>query len=270
MSTKKKLIAACGGVLLAGLAASQANAGLTVDLRLASGGKTVDARNLAAGQTIDIDVYAIVAGQMQGKSIVNKAVVFDYKDGFQSLIGSFISSGPTAKDQLYGNSDPNNGDYRASLAPFNGNGSTLGEYQDIDGDGDLDVGAPNGTADVSPFVVFRANAMEYGASDPASTEWKIGTIQFLVESINAGAATEINFVPRRDAAGNLLDSSALWMEDAVLPPDNNGNRPVNPGKNAVTGELTVGAPITITPIPEPASLSLLGLGALGLLARRRK
>jgi hypothetical protein len=82
-----------------------------------------------------------------------------------------------------------------------------------------------------------------------SQQLQIGTIRFVVTG--AGAASDINFVKRIGG-----DPGLLWFEDGVQT-----------GFLGQTG-FSIGAPVNVV-VPEPASLGLLGVAGLGLLARRR-
>jgi hypothetical protein len=63
----------------------------------------------------------------------------------------------------------------------------------------------------------------------------------------------VNFVPRPTTDAG----SALWFEDGIAT-----------GKTPGTGAYLLGSP-TLIQVPEPATLGLLGIAGLGLLARRR-
>jgi hypothetical protein len=160
----------------------------------------------------------------------------------------------------------------------------------LDGDGDLDVGT-NGTDSVGKWVgrigaqgyATLSNGTDEGFSlrdvsqpvgqeeqgftpngspapdahilNTSTSEFRVGTLRFTVTG--SGGVTNVNFIrrPFDDPGANL------WFEDGSAT----GKFPGAAGG----GTMLNGADVVIQ-IPEPASIGLLGIAGLGLLARRKK
>ncbi len=221
-----------------------ASAGLNYDLRVSGGGKTAMVNSI--GQVITLDLFAQVTGAPGNPAA----------EGFQDGFGSVLSS--------------NGGNITGSLtssfvAPFNATGAQPGKQQDLDGDGDLDLGS-NATAHSPDFFFARATSMQTPQTTAAAlitdgAEFKIASFSFTVQSITdyfTGAPISINFqVP---LFSNNLDIEALWQQD--------GNATDSNGLNGGT-QPTVGTAVMIA-VPEPSTLGLLAVVAGGFAARRRR
>jgi hypothetical protein len=139
-------------------------------------------------------------------------------------MGSFLSS---AGGAVLGNLSA------TRVAPFNALGSTDGKIQDLDSDGDLDVGSEGTVA--SDYFNARSSTMTFG-SDPGPTgaaQFKLADLTFTVTQIvDPGGTTEVNFRPR---PGSLR---AIWRED---------DTPYNSGNNT----FAAGAPVVVTVQQQP-------------------
>jgi len=273
MSSKKWLLGACGGALMAGaLAVNNANASLLIDLQIAShNGAPVTGKTgtVNPGDRVGIDVFATVRG----------ANATSTNDGFQSLQGSLTLTGGTTGSQIVPNGDPVldpitgepiPGQKYFAIAPFADNGATNGKKQLLGSDPNEDWGgSPTDATGIGDFLAFRAASMQRSggtafASDAtgnAGRTFKIGSFDVVVGSGVPGGNGHllVNFAPRLLTNGNMAQSGALWNEDLLTG-----------AKDAVSGALTVGAPVDLVLVPEPASLATLGLAAVGLLARGRR
>ena len=273
--------------VLAGAAAatlaSAAQASLTYDLIATAVKKnnstTVTVANsktvteAAVGDIIRLRLYATVTG-----ADANKAQTF------QSASGSLVSSGaPTVKGDWKQTrvslNTANTGAASHLSAPWAGQASSTGLAQDLDGDGDADLGSNNDAASDN-FVAYRSNQLEGPRSNNSS-----GISDFSAAPTTTGASTkyvlsnQIDWVVTAPGAPALLNwrlragQSAVWFEDATeTSNDVNGDGSVIQYTygGGITGTVQLlGQPVTVL-IPEPATIGALSLAGLGMLARRRK
>ena len=184
---------------------------LVIDLRVADGTKAANVTS--AGQVVNLQLWAVVTG-------VNNPGT---QDGFQEVIGSIISS-ETAPGSVHGNLTA------TVVSPFNDTAAQDGTAQDLNADGNLDVGS-NDTTTSDNYFFARDGGMDFSGTVSGNTNsFEIATLTYTVSSLTYGQATDINFFPK--VIPSFLPA-AIWRED---------NNPFN-NQN---GTLSTGTPVVIT------------------------
>ena len=252
----------CGRKSKAGIAAAVAAAAATTTATATDRGLIVDVRALLLnGQPLTgVDGPKHVQS-ISGPGDVVTLAVFARVTGTNGVNDEFITSAAgqmVSSGSLLGNL---NG---SVVAPFNQSGFQNGSNVDLDGDTDLDVGAPLGSTGTAALGYFQAR----GGASPTPTpttpvdantgEVQIGQFTFTVGA-PSGTDTLVNWVRRSTATGGNQVTAALWFEDGTGNPNNSSSNPYGSG-----------TPVLIGGIPEPSTAALAGIAALGLLARRRR
>lgn len=194
---------------------------LTVDVRAAGGGKSAVVTTV--GAVLNLQVWATITGQNNDAT----------QDALQDVDGSFIATGTTAQ-AVGGNLAA------ANVAQFSANGAQPGTSQDLNGDGNKDVGGTDPTQ-TAGFFIARSGSPQFstdGTVVGGSLEFLVGTLTYTVTNLHQGGETDINFVPR-DIAPPIA-FAADWAEDGAA-------------KNNVTGTFVGGAAFKISdPAVTPA------------------
>jgi hypothetical protein len=255
---------------------------------------------VSPGDTITFNVVMRVTGTngvvLTGNfDNTNPATDTRNDDSIQALVGAFNSVGA-----LKVNFSPDNQGLGNTGGAWSASGASQGANQDFDSDGDLDLGATgtdptnmwavrSGSVAVIPTVAKRtptnpqtrfgvtvsgstgasaafAAGEDIGGGNSGITDTRIldsntaealvGELSMIVGTNPANIGTTlVNFVPRANG-----EAGSLWFEDGSTT-----------GRNSTNGSFNLGAPVNVQNIvPEPATLGLLGIASLGLLARRRK
>jgi hypothetical protein len=175
---------------------------LTVEVRSSGGGTSATVTSV--GQVINLEVLALVTDAQNMPS----------EDGLEDVGGSFISNASDGH-AVAGNLAA------ANIAPFEGLGLSPGKQQDLNGDGNIDVGTDDPINDSEDLFYARATrGSALTSTDPSATivgnalEFEIGTLSYTVTSLNEGGTTDINFVPGIvQGTGTYQIGDAAWYED---------------------------------------------------------
>ncbi|MGH7180099.1 MAG: PEP-CTERM sorting domain-containing protein [Tepidisphaeraceae bacterium] len=238
----RKVCPALAGAALVGLGAAAANAALTIDVVavgstgtsvISGGGKSVT--GMGVGDVITFDVFARLPNADGNAANDNVNIVW------ASFLSTNIGGGAVLGTMSMVTPD----------AAFLGLGHQNGVQQDLDTDTDLDLGSNVNTSGVN----FYGSRATVGAPGPAGANQKLGTLTMTITSLLGGTETDVNARKRQTTTGYN------FTEDGV-PTINSNN-------------VALGTPVVFTGggggvIPEPATMGLVALGALGTLARRRR
>jgi len=230
-----------------GLMAGAANAGLNIDIRatgVTGGGTVANTKSVTGvtnGSVVTFDIFAVITGT----NTVNS------DDKMVSVAGSWRSSNGGLKGdaladyvRTFENSDG------ILVNGYDASGASVGLQQDLDGDGDLDVGSNNDSA-ANDFWAVRFQSTAGQTAGTNINGRKIGFGTFTVT--NSAGSTILNF------DGRNASTAANYFQD---------NNFISEASNDGAVGLTIaGGAGGVT--PEPATLSLAGLAGLAMVRRRR-
>jgi hypothetical protein len=166
---------------------------LTIEVRNTDGSASTTVTQV--GQVINLEVLAVIS------SANNEPT----EDGLEDFSGSFIST-ENGDHSIDGNLA-----VTENLAPFKANGTSPGVIQDLNGDGNLDVGS-NSALNTEDYFDCRASPLQ--SSDTGTIvgndlEFDVATMTYTVTKLNSGGQTSINFVPYTSQS----QDAAAWAEE---------------------------------------------------------
>jgi hypothetical protein len=225
-----------------------ADAGLNIDFRATGiegqgvrvNQKTVQA--LTAGSVVRFDIFAVVTGTNGTNA----------DDKFISVSGSLRSTNIGTPGNILGDLvrsviDPNTGQILS--AGFDGVGFSVGTQQDLDGDGDLDVGSNNDSEDNHFWAAHHAlgTGAPAGSASPTTGGRRIGFGTFTVTS-QSFIVSLINFDGR-----NAMTAASYIQDGQIIH------------EPSFKGFI----PISALSWPEPTMLGVAGLTGLAICRPRR-
>jgi MYXO-CTERM domain-containing protein len=245
---KKMGLAVLAGLGLSAAAATSANAALiTLEFRAvgASATGTKSAVVGPGGGTVNLEVWANVANGDADHS----------NDGFQLANMAFVSA---------------DGGPLGDLAPltyasgFIGSSvSQQGTLMNRDANPDLEVGGADPAVVAGWVLPSTGTSAKFGSGTGAGdTSFLLGTTTWTLPGTGGGGgagSTNLNVEMRVRTTGTAVQQQTVkYVSDGVAH-----------SERGDVANIAVGAPVTVTVVPEPAALGLLGLGALAGLRRRR-
>jgi len=164
---------------------------LTVALREADGSSSATVTSV--GQVLNLDLVATITSSSGTAS----------EDFLQDASGNMISSGTTAHS-VAGNLAATN------VAPFTAPGASPGTQQDLNGDGNIDVGGDNPANSAGQFFSRSETPVGTGVGTIVgnSLEFVIAHVTYTVTHLNGGDPVDINFV----TIPSGLPQEAAWLE----------------------------------------------------------
>ncbi len=226
--------------------AQEANATLSYTLRLVGGATSKN--SLSVNEVLNIELFAIVTGSDGSNT----------NDGFQDGYLSVLS----------GTNNNVRGNLSGTLTTtFAASSSQNGTAQDLDSDGDKDLGS-NLNAFNGDFIDARAASMQTtsGTAITGGREFKLANLTFTVTQIlNPLDPTPMTLFTRVTNFSSPIEIEAVWQEDGI-----GSSMTPTPGGTFPNSFPQAGGGITLRAIPEPGSALLLLSGLLAFAGRRTR
>jgi hypothetical protein len=184
---------------------------LTVDIRAAGGGKS--AVVTTNGTVLNLQIWATITGQNNDAT----------QDALVDVDGSILGTG-TTNQAVGGNLSA------AIISMYAASGAQPGTSQDLNGDGNKDVGGTD-PSQTAGFFIARAGAPQTSTTAGydsttrmivgGSLEFLVGNLTYTVTNLHQGGETDLTFLPR-PSSSQVSFFSGVWAEDGVAKNNTNG------------------------------------------------
>ncbi len=209
---------------------------LTMEIRAADGSSSAAVSSV--GQVINLDIVAVITAGVVGANDNNISTSDPRTFGIQNVTGSVLATSPyshAVAGGLAATVDPN----------FKGIAFQNGTRQDLNGDGNIDVGSNNPNSVAGYFFAHAGSQDTIGTANSTSNSIVVGELTYTVTSLNNGGETDLNFRARPSSSQSGSSGFYLvanWFDGVQYE--------ANTGQGAFASDqvstISAGAPFVVT------------------------